>query len=557
MARRRPTRRAVLVPAAAVIALPLLAIGGAASSAATTNAAATTTINCTPSGGLPVGPLPGGTYNTLVINGPCGVDDGSVTVTGNLTLNSPTAAHPNTAIAALFASSRLTVLGNMIVQPGATAFVGCENPANPCLDNANGSSPVKVGGNIVATRPLGVIVHDGRIGGDATIVGGGGSTNCQKPVGFFATIPGGPPQYSDFEDNTIGGNVWEVGIHSCWLGTLRNNIGGSLTVADNVMGDPDAMEILTNNIAGNDVCFNNSPVVGFGFDSGGIASHVAGSGVGECAFSVRRPDQLPNGPRRAVTLPNTSPQGYVLGGQDGGAFAFGTGFFGSAPGTAEILPYSAIASTPGGHGYYLVNGTGRVVGFGPNAKSFGDASGLILAKPIVGAASAPGGDGYWLAGGDGGVFGYGPGAPFFGSAAPFHLAKPIVGIAPAPNGQGYVLAGADGGAFAFGSENFHGSLPGIHLAGAIVGIAVDPVTGGYWMVGSDGGVFSFDAPFFGSAAPFHLAQPIVGIAAAPHGDGYYLVGKDGGVFAFGPGSHFQGSATPFHLAKPIDGMSLG
>ena len=556
MARRRPATRALFVSAAAAITLPLLAVGGTASSAAVTHAAATTTVNCTPTGGAPVGPIPGGTYANLALNGPCGTDGGPVTVTGNLTLNSPTAAHPNTAIVDMFASSSLTVHGNVIVQPGATAFIGCENPANPCLDNSSGTSRGVIGGDLLATKPLGVIIHATTIGGDAAILGGGGSTNCNVPVGFFATL-GGPPQYSDFEDSTIHGNVWEVGIHSCWLGSLRNNIGGSITVANNVMGDPDAMEVLTNNIAGNDVCYNNSPVVGFGFDSGGVASHVAGAAVGECAFSVRRPDQLPNGPRRAVSVPITSPQGYVLGGQDGGAFAFGTGFYGSAPGTAEILPYAAIASTPGGHGYYLVNGSGHVVGFGPNARNFGDAASLTLASPIAGASAAPSGDGYWLVGGDGGVFGYGPGAPFKGGASSLHLAKPIAGICAAPDGLGYVLAGADGGAFAFGSGRFHGSLAGIHLAAPIVGIAVDPVTGGYWMVGSDGGVFGLGAPFFGSASTLHLAQPIVGIVAAPHGDGYYLIAKDGGVFAFGPGTRFQGSASTFHLAQPVDGMALG
>lgn len=70
-------------------------------------------------------------------------------------------------------------------------------------------------------------------------------------------------------------------VHSCWFGLIRSQIGGSVRIAHNRMGDPDAMEIVTNTIAGNLACFDNVPHAQVG-DSGGAPNVVGGQKRGEC-----------------------------------------------------------------------------------------------------------------------------------------------------------------------------------------------------------------------------------------------------------------------------------
>jgi hypothetical protein len=509
--------------------------------------------------------IPAGTYSTVTVTGTCQVNDGFV-VTGGITIQA------GAALVAAFGrndvsghgASGLTDYGNVNIGSNGTLVLGCEPTAFPCFDDPNPKKPTLVvngivGGSIIATAPLGVIVHATQIGYDVLQTGGGGGITC-KPVGVFKAF--GSPAYSDYEDNTIGGNLSITGLRTCWLGAIRDGVGGSLDVLHNTSADPDATEILTDRVAGNLICAGNSPAEQYG-DSHGSANVVSGAAVGECGFGVLAHDPEPTGPLRHVSLPSGQGPRYTLGAADGGVFNFGTAFYGSAAGTAELFPYVGVAAAPGGQGYWLADGAGRVPqgpelsghAFGPNAAFFGDASGHVLARPVVGIAASPRGDGYWLVAADGGVFNYGPGAAFYGSAGRLHLSTAIVGIAAAPAGDGYYLAGRDGGVFCFGAgTRFDGSAAGKSKQ-PIVGIAVDPSTGGYWVVSAGGSVFSFGAPNFGSASGLSLSKPIVAIAAVPGGGGYYLVGRDGGVFAFGPGARFRGSMGNRHLNKPIDAVA--
>jgi hypothetical protein len=410
-----------------------------------------------------------------------------------------------------------------------------------------------VGGSIQGTNPLGIIVHVTTVGGDIVSTGGGGGVTCQ-PSGVFNQF--GQPAYSDYEDNTISGNLRVTDLNSCWFGAIRNTIGGSAQFANNVFADPDASENLTNHISGNLLCSGNSPVVQYG-DSTGSANIVGGFATGECAFSVTQPSPPPIGPLMPIAVPNDSPQGYWLAAADGGVFSFGVPFFGSQSGTALTQPIAGMAAIPGGGSYNLAEGNGMVYGDGPRSSDCVN-TGSLLNQAIAGIAAAPGGNGCWLVGSGGAVLPLGSNAPFFGSAGALSLAKPIVGIAATPNNDGYDLVASDGGLFAYGpGAHFFGSMGGIPLNQPVVGMAIDPSTGGYWEVAKDGGVFSFNAPFLGSMGGKPLNQPIVGMAAAPTGDGYYLVASDGGIFAFGTGAHFQGSTGGITLNKPIVGMSLG
>ncbi|HVX20774.1 MAG TPA: hypothetical protein VHB02_05455 [Acidimicrobiales bacterium] len=214
---------------------------------------------------------------------------------------------------------------------------------------------------------------------------------------------------------------------------------------------------------------------------------------------------------------------------------------------ANGSPYSvAIASTPTGRGFWVVNRYGRVKTY-ENAPFFGDAAqvdpgepaspsnSFTPSQPIVGMApsydSSGNVNGYWLDAADGGIFAFGT-APFYGSMGGQPLNQPMVGMATTPDGHGYWLVAADGGLFAFGDAQFYGSMGGKPLNKPVVGMASDLATGGYWLVASDGGVFSFNAPFEGSTGAIQLNRPIVQMAAATDGSGYRFVASDGGVFCF-------------------------
>jgi hypothetical protein len=565
----------------ALMILSVSALGGTVISGASTATPRATT--CT---GTEKSPrfIAGGTYSSVTVDGVCFVNEGLVVVTGDVTVETT-----NGALVAQFyyndhnsppsGRSGLTVDGNIVVQSGATLILGCGPPDNACFEDPSPNDPTLdspgiVDGSIIATDALGVDVFDSVVKGDIREAGGGGGAfsgpgaDCTS-TGIFTLHDS--PAYSDYEDNTIVGNLWVTGVQSCWLGGLRNQAGGSVSYLNNTMADPDAMEVETNRIQGNLICAGDSPAVQFG-DAHGKPDIVGGFATGQCGFGVLEPNPAPvpgpkgsaagpkgspAGPLQHLSVPTTTLQGYNLSATDGGVFAFRTHFFGSAATSPSLTNYAGIATAPGGEGYWLANATGLVNGFGPNGRDFGSAP-ANSPKPTVGIAAAPGGDGYWEVAANGDVVNFGPAAGFFGSGDDLHLAKPIVGIAAAPTGNGYYLVGSDGGVFAFGlGAHFQGSLGGVHLNKAIVGMVVDPSSGGYWLVAADGGVFSFDAPFYGSLGAVHLAKPIVGIAAAPTGNGYYLVGSDGGVFAFGPGAHFQGSLGGTPLRSPVDGIALG
>ena len=161
-----------------------------------------------------------------------------------------------------------------------------------------------------------MVIHDSTIGGDATQIGGGGGVSC-TPIGIFAKF--GSPVYSDYEDNTIGGNLRVTGLDSCWLGGLRNKIGGSVTFSNNTLADPDANEILTNHIAGNLLCSDNSPAMEYG-DSRRLAQR--GRRLRHRPVRLRReaaepgtvpgPTGNPAGPLTPIAIPSTTPQGYWL-----------------------------------------------------------------------------------------------------------------------------------------------------------------------------------------------------------------------------------------------------
>jgi uncharacterized protein YjbI with pentapeptide repeats len=222
---------------------------------------------------------------------------------------------------------------------------------------------------------------------------------------------------------------------------------------------------------------------------------------------------------------------------------------GGCSGTLPSGTVDAMAASPNGSGYWIVNNQGDIVTCGGASEVSGS---LNTDQPIAAMMSTADGHGYWVVTSNGSVETYGN-ALWYGDMGGHHLNRPIVGMAATPDGDGYWLVASDGGIFAFGNATFYGSTGAIHLNKPIVGMAVDPATGGYWLVASDGGIFAYNAPFLGSMGSVPLNKPVVGMGATANGSGYRLVAADGGIFSFG--APFYGSTGSIVLNKPIVGLA--
>jgi len=255
------------------------------------------------------GNIAAGTYSSITVTGICYMPAGTIVVRHDLTVapgalldavtpGDPPGKHP-------VVPATVRIGGNVFVGKGAVLVLGCS--PNISCSSPPGISFDRVGGNITAIGSLAVVIHSATIGGSVSVRGGGGgaagganSGGCFNTKVFPIPAPWskdaalanpktGSPQYTDAEDNFIGGNLTMVGVHTCWLGSLRNQVRGSLTYAGNVTSDPDGMEIDNNLMAGNMTCLNNDPAVQYG-DSMAAPNIVGGSASGQCAFSVVKPN---------------------------------------------------------------------------------------------------------------------------------------------------------------------------------------------------------------------------------------------------------------------------
>ena len=234
------------------------------------------------------------------------VNAGPALIAGSLTVS------PGSVLLAAFASSKLTVQGNLRVRPGATLILGCEpQSAYVCLDNSAGSSQGSVSGNLSAEQPLGVVVHSSTINGNVQETGGGGGFTCDnkgpKVGGFpvFGAAFGGLPVFSGFEDSTVNGNLSVIGLTSCWLGVARTHVSGNVNLINNQLADADAIEILTNQISGNLLCQRNSQVWDNAETTPGgelfprdatPPNTVSGNRVGQCVLASPTTAGGPSGP---------------------------------------------------------------------------------------------------------------------------------------------------------------------------------------------------------------------------------------------------------------------
>ena len=217
----------------------------------------------------------------VIVRGVCLVRRGPVAVSRNVILTR------NSALIAAYGrhDSRLNIAGNIFVHKGATLILGCEPKAFPCLDDPHPKRPTlashsTVDGSLIATRALGVVVHNSWFGDNIIQLGGGGGVTC-KPSGPFAHFHS--PVYSDYEDNWIGGSIWVKFLNTCWIGVIRNWVGVDAKVSRNKAADPDAMEVVTNTVHRDLTCWNDKPKVQFG-DSRGLPNRVGLHAFLECSF---------------------------------------------------------------------------------------------------------------------------------------------------------------------------------------------------------------------------------------------------------------------------------
>jgi hypothetical protein len=195
------------------------------------------------------GSIAAGTYGSLNITGLCRVDSGNVVVVRDVTVA------PGGGLEAVFSGSNLIVERNLVIGAGGLLAFGCSPLGGdfPCFNNPAGTTHHLVGGSIVATGAVLMIVHHDKIVGNVTETGGGGGLTC-NPL-----FTGGPPPYTDYADNKIGGTVTVSGLHTCWSGFLGNTVWGSVRWNNNhtVIADGNLMGT---NIVHEDLnCFDNSP----------------------------------------------------------------------------------------------------------------------------------------------------------------------------------------------------------------------------------------------------------------------------------------------------------
>lgn len=297
--RQRPGRMFSRLFVGVVLAVVLLAVS--ASSAGAKNTKHPQNNTCTGSADnfpTELGTLSGTYSGHVKISGACAVAAGPTTINGNLTIG------PGSTLIAAFSSSPLTVTGNIKVQSGGTLVLGCFATSfgcfdDPSQDNPTLNGPATVGGNIIATNALGVIVHDTTVGGNVIQHHGGGGFTCD-PQGVFALL--GPPAYTAYEDSTIGGSIDLKGMSGCWLGLARDQVQHNVRVFNNQLADPDAIEIVLNHIHGNLNCRRNSMV----WDSGDLSDNlfprdpqpntVDGKRRGQCVLSSPTTEGGPLGP---------------------------------------------------------------------------------------------------------------------------------------------------------------------------------------------------------------------------------------------------------------------
>jgi len=211
-----------------------------------------------------------GEVGSVTITGDAYVPAGStLKVKGNLTLAKGSCFDA-------FTVATVDVSGAVYVGKGAVLGLGCSpgaiGPEPPCGMN---TTEDVVGGGIAAREPLTMYLTAVTVHGNVVSIGGGPGPTLSPYINY------------PIKENKISNNLDIQGWHGAWFGVLRNTIGGSAVLTNNVgitvgeTGLPDSSEIVTNTIFGNLACSGNWPAPQLG-DSGGLPNTVHGRKLGQC-----------------------------------------------------------------------------------------------------------------------------------------------------------------------------------------------------------------------------------------------------------------------------------
>jgi len=233
-----------------------------------------------------------------------------------------------------------------------------------------------------------------------------------------------------------------------------------------------------------------------------------------------------------------SGSGYVMLGEDGGVFNFGSSrFHGSLPalGIVPVGRLTVIKNTASEAGYYMMGLDGGIFAFG-DAGFYGSLPAIgIFNNPTVDMEPSPTGHGYYVLGTDGGIFAFGD-CPFYGSLPALGIQTRVLDMEITPTGQGYWILGEDGGIFSFGDAQFQGSLPALGIVPwkPLKKIKSTATGRGYYLIGEDGGIYAFgDAVYQGSLPAISVWKTAVDMEITPSGNGYYILTSDGAIYPFG------------------------
>ena len=248
----------------------------------------------------------------------------------------------------------------------------------------------------------------------------------------------------------------------------------------------------------------------------------------------------------ATGATGTPSDGLVVVGRNGGVRTFGeAGYYGSKSSAYLKNEAVAIASTPAGDAYWMLNKNGRVFAFG-NTRPHGSPAGIIAAD----LAATSTGAGYWVLGKGGGVFPFGDAVELAATSDP--VEDNAAALAATPSGSGFWVLNDSGAIESFGDARHFGNA-----SDPMVDIASTATGGGYWVVAASGRVQPFgDAQTFGDLSATGGGD-IIAIVPTSTGSGYWLVTAEAEVHAFGDATPLPENPDPmrsFSLDGSVDGF---
>ena len=161
--------------------------------------------------------------------------------------------------------------------------------------------------------------------------------------------------------------------------------------------------------------------------------------------------------------------------------------FGSMAGTHLVAPMIGIDADRDRQGLLAARRATAASSASATRTFYGSMGGVQLNAPIIAMASTPTGHGYWLLGADGGIFSFGD-AVFQGSTGRCRLAAPVVGMATTASGNGLLAPRRRRRRVRVRRRAVHGSIPGTGLCTRPGAVSLTGTnTGhGYWVLTNDG-----------------------------------------------------------------------